>query len=475
MIWSFFLSLFLLVSIGLSSAFFSRGTNQDYYLASANIKPWLVGLSAIATNNSGYMFIGFIGYVYTHGLAASWLVIGWIGGDFLASILVHSRLRMASGRIKSNSFTGLLSEWTGKKSYPLRCLLGLISLVFLLACAGGQLVAGSKAIDILFGWPTWFGALLGTILVVFYCLAGGIRASIWTDAAQSFFMMLAMLMLALAAVNNLDGFKSAYQHMSQIEGFLDWMPEDTGVTGFTGLIFFSVGWLFAGISVIGQPHIMIRFMTLNSVNKMLEAKTWYYTWYILFCLLSLTVGLLARVCLPEISNRDVEMALPALALELLPGFAVGLLVAGIFAATMSTADSLLLSCSAAITNDLYPKNIHQTLFVKLTTILVSVIALFWALLNTQSVFDLVTMAWSSLASAVAPLLIVLCLGLKPQPILSIAAVIVGLTTAFTWRFFDLHIMVYEGFPGMIAGFLIFVTLDISSRFKKYISDGSGPI
>ena len=201
-------------------------------------------------------------------------------------------------------------------------------------------------------------------------------------------------------------------------------------------------------------------------DNMAKAKAWYYSWYTLFCLLSLTVGLLARVCLPEIGKIDTELALPILAMELLPGFAVGLIVAGIFASTMSTADSLLLSCSAAITNDIYPTKIYRSFSIKLTTMLVSVIALLWALLNTQSVFDLVTMAWSSLASAFAPLLIVLCLGYKPRPIVSIFAVIVGLVTAFSWRHLNLHVMVYEGFPGIILGFLVFVLFNLYGSFTR---------
>lgn len=90
----FFLGLFLLV--GISSALKSRHTKQDYYLASSGVHPVLVGLSAVATNNSGYMFIGVIGYTYTTGLAAVWLMVGWILGDVLVSGVVHRKLRQAT-------------------------------------------------------------------------------------------------------------------------------------------------------------------------------------------------------------------------------------------------------------------------------------------------------------------------------------------------------------------------------------------
>ena len=84
------------MAVGLASARFSRGTGADYYLASRSIPPPLAGLSAVATNNSGYMFIGVIGYTYSTGLASLWLMLGWILGDYLASRWIHPRLRRAA-------------------------------------------------------------------------------------------------------------------------------------------------------------------------------------------------------------------------------------------------------------------------------------------------------------------------------------------------------------------------------------------
>lgn len=193
MIVSFGLFLLLFTLIGLASYWQSRGTQQDYYLASGSVKPWLAGLSAVATNNSGYMFIGVIGYTYVAGLAAIWLMIGWIAGDFLASLLVHKRIKEAASRTGEVSYAGVLSLWGGgDDKRVLQRAIGLISLVFLLAYASAQLVAGSKALHVLFGWPPWAGAVMGSLLVTLYCLAGGIRASIWTDAAQSIVMIMVM-------------------------------------------------------------------------------------------------------------------------------------------------------------------------------------------------------------------------------------------------------------------------------------------
>jgi len=452
--------------IGLSSLFKSRGTRHDYYLADSSVSPWLVGLSAVATNNSGYMFIGVIGYTYATGLASIWLMIGWITGDFLASLFVHSRLRQATEKSNEVSYAGVLSSWYGYDNRGLQRLIGLISLVFLMAYASAQLVAGGKALHVLFDWPAWLGAVIGAIMVAAYCFAGGIRASIWTDAAQSTVMILAMGLLFVVAVNSLGGINQTIESMGAVEGFLDWFPKDLALPGVAGGVLFAVSWLFAGLSVIGQPHVMVRFMALNDSDDMLRAKAWYYLWFTAFYFLATGVGMLSRIYLAETSNFDAELALPTMALELLPPLLVGLILAGIFAATMSTADSLILSCSAAVTHDLLPHKIEQPLLIKLATIGITGCALMLALSNNQSVFSLVIMAWSALASAFAPLLITLCLGRKPSQTTSIIAVLAGLSIALLWRYLGLHDMVYEGLPGILLGLLFLWVLTGNAFAEK---------
>ncbi|HAG95709.1 MAG: sodium:proline symporter [Pseudomonadales bacterium] len=465
MVASFLFFLGLFVAIGLSSVLSSRQTKQDYYLASSSVSPALVGLSAVATNNSGYMFIGVIGYTYATGLAAIWIMVGWILGDFLASIYVHRRLRKATEASGEVSYAGVLSNWYGGRHDALQRLIGLVSLVFLLAYASAQLVAGSKALQVLFGWPQWAGAVMGATLVLAYCWAGGIRASIWTDAAQSVVMIVAMGLLLVVATSALGGIDGSWQKMGAIDGFLDWFPKDMVLPGLAGGILFAISWAFAGMSVIGQPHIMVRFMALDDQSRMLRARAWYYLWFLAFYAMATGVGMLSRVYLGDPAAFDAELALPTMAQELFPPVLVGLVLAGIFAATLSTADSLILSCSAALTHDVLPHNIENTREIKMVTAVVCALALGWALLNRESVFSLVILAWSGLASAFAPLLLVLCFGLRPSQRLSIIAVVVGFLVSLVWRFAGLHGAVYEGMPAIIAGLavlLVGVRLNASS-------------
>ncbi len=454
MIVSFAGFLLLFTLIGVSSVTLSRGTGRDYYLAGNSVKPWLTGLSAVATNNSGYMFIGVIGYTYVTGVPAIWLMLGWISGDFLGSLFVHARLRAATQRSDAVSYAGVLANWYGTRNGGVQRVIGAISILFLLAYASAQLVAGSKALYVLFGWPESAGAILGAALVVTYCMAGGIRASIWTDAAQSLVMMVAMGLLLAVALESLGGIASAHRAMSEIPGFTRWFPDELLLPGLPGAVLFVLGWMVAGLSVIGQPHVMVRFMALDDVQSMRRAKTWYYLWFTVFHAMAIAVGLLSRVYLPDTAAFDAELALPTMALELLPAPLVGLILAGIFAATMSTADSLVLSCSASATHDLVPYKKPRTWLLKLSTVGITVLALVLALANNQSVFSLVILAWSALASAFAPLLIVLCLGRQPDQASSLVAIVAGLVVVFVWRLLGWEQFLYEGFPGMLAGLAI---------------------
>ncbi|MEE2744182.1 MAG: sodium/proline symporter, partial [Bdellovibrionota bacterium] len=202
---SFIFFLLLFVFIGLLSSFYSKKTQEDYLTTGQSTSPWLVALSAVATNNSGYMFIGVIGFTYTTGLSSFWVTFGFFFGDYLASLFIHKKLRVVSGEKKAHSFGELLSSWQGKDHKKLRVLVGLMTLIFLSIYAAAQFKAGSKALHVLFGWDYSLGAIIGGIMVLLYCMAGGMRASIWTDAAQSFVMIFSMGILTFTAISSLGG------------------------------------------------------------------------------------------------------------------------------------------------------------------------------------------------------------------------------------------------------------------------------
>lgn len=464
---SFALFLVLFVGVGLASVLRAQKSRNDYYIASSTVKPWLAGLSAVATNNSGYMFIGVIGFTYTAGLAAAWLMVGWILGDFIGSLFIHRKLRQTTESTNEASFAAVMARWHGEEFATWRRIAGVVMLLFLGSYAAAQISAGGKALQGVLGWDPAIGAVAVAVMVLAYSVAGGIRASIWTDAAQSMVMICAMGLLLVVAVNGKGGLDATIADMAAIPGFLDWFPQDMLFPGAAGVAMFVIGWMFAGFSVVGQPHVMVRFMALDDPANLGRTRFWYYGYFTLFYLLATGVGMLSRLYLPDLGGMDPELALPTMALELLPDFFVGMILAGIFAATMSTADSLVLSCSAAVTHDLATERLEKNWQIKLVTALVVALSLGLAMSGSRSVFQLVIMSWSVLASAFAPLLTLYVLGRKVPENGAILAMVTGVGVAIGWRVLGWHNMVYEGLPGILAGLAVawFFATPVTARAR----------
>ncbi len=452
---SFLISLLLFLVIGLSSVTKSRKTSEDYLVMGKTVPAWLAGLSAVATNNSGFMFIGMIGLTYATGLSSVWLMIGWILGDLVVSLLTLRQIHTASRSAKVHSYGGLLAHWHGENNHVLRRIIGLLTVFLLTIYAAAQLKAGSKATSVLLEWePTW-GVIISAGIVLLYSAAGGLRASIWTDAAQSLVMLLGMGMLIFGGIELAGGYAPALEKMAAIgSNFLGWFPN----TNLTGIILFILGWLIAGMAVVGQPHIVIRFISLNDASQINRMRFYYYTWFTLFYGATIIVGMLSRITFPETAHFDPELALPTMAQMVLPEAMAGLVLAALFAATLSTADSLILSCSAAITRDFVqrPGKMHSLWVAKSITASVLGVAMFIALTGTESVFALVLDAWGLLGSAFAPLVIIHAAGQRVSQPLAISMVIGGVGAFLLWQQSGLGNDIYSVAPGMLAGIIVYL-------------------
>ena len=458
---SFCLFLFLFTLIGSLSVLKKKNTSLDYLLANQEVKPWLAAISAIATSNSGYMFIGQIGFTYVYGLQSVWLMFGLIFGDFISSLFVHKNLRKKSQELKVVSFANLVSQWHGKNYKYVQLFGGLIILIFLSTYAAAQLNAGSKSMHVIFGLDYRLGAIIGGVIVLLYCFSGGIRASIWTDAAQSFVMIVAMFLMVFFGIKEVGGVSIFIDELHKISpDYMKWFPSTNFSEFLLAPYMFIIGWFFSGVGVIGQPHVMVRFMTIDSTKNIPKTRIYYYTWYTLFYLFSILAAFVARLLIPETNNMDPELALPTLAQGLLPEFFVGVILAGIFAATMSTADSQILACTASITNDLSLNKNNNYLINKLATLIITVFVVTIAINDNKNVFNLVLMSWSTLACCFSPLLIVNSLKQKVSEFSSLMMMIIPLITLIVWRHYELNTYIYEVAPGIMSGILTFFVFKI---------------
>jgi sodium/proline symporter len=453
---SFVAFVLLFIGVGIFSGLRQdAATTDDYLLAGRDANPWLTGLSTVATGNSGFMFIGLIGFTYTVGLSSLWVVVGWIFGDYLAWSFVHRRLRRVSEEMDSSTVVEFLSQETVDESRWITLTSGFITIVFLAVYAATQLQAGSKALSVIFGWDYAIGIVLGAVIVTIYCFAGGIQASIWVGSIQSALMIVSMVLLVGVAVAYSGGPAGLWHNLEDIDpALLSLSPPDLKF----GMVPFALSWLAAGFGVVGQPHIMSRIMAIDSGKNIKLARNVYTTLYVVFALAALGVGLTARVLLPDLMAADTELALPELAESLLPGLLVGVVLSGLFAATISTADAQLLTCSATLTQDvLFRWTANSIRLARFGTLAMAVVICAIALVGNDNVFVLATIAWSTLAASLGPLMIVRALGQPVQAAAALSMMMVGMGTALTWRLgLGLADSVCEALPGMVAGTMVYL-------------------
>lgn len=458
---TFFACLASFTVIGLLSERRSLPTTEDYLVASRNVPAWLTALSSVATNNSGFMFIGLLGFTYRFGVQAIWLQLGWIVGDIVCWLWIHRRVRQVSGELLVSSVPALLATRDDQyRSTATAIVAGLLTLVFLSGYAAAQLNAGGAALHVLFGWERWLGAVIGAVIVVAYCFAGGIRASIWTDAAQAFVMLGSMAALLVFAIAQVGGPVALFHALEAADpSLVHWFPANLQL-GF-GLYF--IGFVFGGLGAIGQPHILIRTMAIRSASDIPHARSIYFLWYIPFSIAAVAAGLYGRVLLPHLLSgipateaaAAAELALPKLATLLLPDVLLGMLLAGIFAATMSTADSQILACSAAVTQDIYPTWRRSYIASKIATIAVAAAALSVAIWGGATVFSLVLGAWSALGASIGPLLILRVWRYEiPGPI-AVVMMAAGIATVTLWGGSSYAGAVFKLAPGMAVPFALF--------------------
>lgn len=460
---SFLLFLLIFTGVGLASVLRKQNTTKDYFLSGQSVPGWLAGLSAAATNNSGFMFTGLIGYTYMAGLSSIWFMIAWVLGDICSSFYVYKPMRETAQKRGALSYGELISNWHGKDLPYIRYIAMVLVVAFLGTYAAAQFAAGGKVLHVIFDWPRELGAIIGAFVVVAYCWAGGLRASIWTDAVQSVVMFVGMVLLATLTFHTVGGVSVFIDKLHQVSPeYLSLFPGNLKFGLFFGPVFFILGWAFGGWGIVGQPHIIVRVLTLKDTSQLPSYRFVYYSFWSVMLFLGLIVGFAARILVPEIESFDSELALPMLTKDLLPDVLVGFVLASLFAATMSTADSQILSCSAALTHDMRLSRGRYWL-TKAGTVFIAFLALLITLYGSESVFQLVLVAWSALAAAFAPLITVYAFGAKPSQRTAFMMIIAGLAGMLVWRFYGLQDDVYEAMPGMMAGFAVFM---LSLFFRK---------
>lgn len=446
----FVITMLIFVMIGVASTRSSSAEVSDYLVAGRSVSPWVAGLSAVASNNSGFMFIGAIGFTYSYGLSAVWLFFAWLFGDYCSWLIVHQRLRARSEEQGNDSVTGFLASDGGREDRTLQLALGGLTVVFLTLYAAAQLKAGGKALESTLSWAPESGVYIGAVMVAVYSFAGGIRASLWTDVAQAMVMIIAMAALTWVCHDQVASLSTLSARLESISPeLLTWTPSDATL----GLLPYALGWFLAGFGGVGQPHMIVRAMTVDRPESITLMRRVYFSWYLLFSVFTMLVGLYARVYFEAIgaSAFDKETALPMLADAHLSPLWVGLILAALFAASMSTADSQVLASSASLTQDVAPQLRSSYVASKVATLSVVSLAMGVALIGPESVFELVTLAWGLMMTCFTPLMIARVCAWQPSTSRALCAAALGLFAMLMWKYhLGLGDAVYEGAVGLLV-------------------------
>jgi sodium/proline symporter len=328
--------------------------------------------------------------------------------------------------------------------------------VFVSLYASAQLLAAGKTVNALFPVPLAWATAASAALVVVYCARGGLRSSIWTNALQAIVMLLTTTGMLIAIVVDGGGVTASARalvaaHPELLDPLLvkhSWALLTVYLAGFTAAAF--------GFD-LSTPQLLVRVMAGRDSCEAAAAK-WYYLAFTQITWLTMALfGMIAHVLLPHIV--DPEQALPVYANARLPGWATGLVVAGMFSAIASTLEGQVLAISSCIAVDIAPAR-HQRLLSRFGTrvdmAVTAVVGLLLAVLTlslSATVFDLIVFAANALSSAFAPVMLVVLLR-RPASAASLkAAMCAGIATAVLWHLAGWHRIVIEALPGMLAGLL----------------------
>ena len=433
-----------------------QNTKTDYFLATQNVSPYILALSSNASKFSGFIFAGFMGIAYLDGTKALWLTFGLFFGSLLSMAYVIWHLGQMNADGQAFSLGELITtSWHGKDYIILRRIIGLFIIIFLSIYGAAQLKAGGKALEVALQQPIYVGILLSTAVIIFYCWSGGIRASIWTDAIQFCAMTFSLLLILTITIVKEGGF------FHLLNSFLAtgtdevmFIPQNLSIGGYPGWLLFFIGSISFGASGIGQPHVLVRGMVCNNRN----IKSFIilnYLFEAIFLALCLFVGLSTRVILKDINGFDQELALFLSAKELLPPVAVGLILAGILSATLSTADSQILCCCAAFMRDLPYQPKKSLTYAKIGTLGFALLTALIALFAPGNVFSLVAFAYAGLGTSIGSVLILRFLNAPISELGIILVALSGSSAVILWCYLGLNQYLYEGISGFISAFLVY--------------------
>lgn len=472
----FCLYLALMVAIGFK--FYNKTDNlSDYFLGGRNLGSWLTALSAQASDMSGWLLIGLPGtayVIYAGTSEAIWTAIGLVLGTYLNWLFVAKRLRQYT-EVSGDSITipDFLENRFKDSRHILRIISAIFIVIFFLVYTSSQFSAGAKLFSTVFGMNYTTGLILGAAIIVCYTALGGFSAVCWTDAIQGGIMFFALLIVPFMAMSEMGGMGEVSARLAALTPeSLGLFPMKDGAVD-SMLLASGLGW---GLGYFGQPHILTRFMAIQSPDMIRKSRIIAMIWVIITLTAAVSIGIIGKAYMPDLA--DGETIYMAMIDKMFPDVVAGILLTAILAAIMSTASSQLLVTASSASRDLYAllfkKDVNGTEIVwvsRATVLVISIIAIVIALDANSSVFGLVSCAWGGFGAAFGPLLLFSLFWKRTTLQGAIAGMIAGGVVDLFWYYMKANggiFSVYEIIPGFIASTIVIICVSLMTSVPEAI-------
>ena len=483
------LFLYFLVLLGIGFTASKRINNiSDYYVGGKKLSYWIAALSARSTGESGWLLLGVTGMGAVMGMSAMWIVVGEILGVFISWQFMAKKFKSMTDEYDSITIPDFLASHFKASSNLIRILAATALSLFEVIYVSAQIDITGKTFESFLGFNYYTGIAIGFGIVVVYIFSGGFLAVAWSDFFQGALMFVALLVLPFVAYFFLPSGTSLLSGLENIDPAL---VNIWGSGGFNMINLISIiGLVSIGIGFMGSPQVYVRFIAIENTDEIEKGKWVAVLYTLLTDTAAVMIGMMGRYLLTD-SGQDPELVLgPAgenvlslLLGQVMPTIIIGIYIAAVLSAVMSTVDSLLVVASSAVTRDFYQQILHPDVdqkwligFSKKVTLGLALLALGVAqtvsvLSPDRTVFWFVIFGWSGIAATFCPVIILAIFWKDYNENGAIASMITGFLCVPVFKFivpkinsigvyFDkLDVMLPSVLLAMLAGY-------IASTYKK---------
>ncbi len=471
----------LLIGIGVYNGKKNKNT-EDFYLAGRKLGPVVVAMSAEASDMSSWLLMGLPGVAYMTGLAdAFWTGLGLCAGTYLNWLLVSRKLRRYSQDLGAYTVPGYFGKRFHDDRHVIDAIAALMCVVFFTPYVASGFAACGKLVNSLFGINYMTGVLFFGIVIIIYTVIGGFTTVATNDFVQSIVMSIALVTVVGYGIIHAGGMSGVMENARDMAGYFDLHALHDAASGSAVPLttFGIISTLAWGLGYFGMPHILVRFMSIEDEEKLVLSRRIGTIWVIIAMSVAIFIGIAGNAlshagAIPML--EDGERIIPVIAGTIATHgwFAAligGIIIAGIVAATMSTADSQLLVASSGFTEnivqDLLGKkldNAQALRLARITIVVASLIAIFLARNPDSSVFKIVSFAWGGFGGAFSAVMLLSLFWRRVNRQGAVAGIVSGGLVIFIWKFAVRPLGggwdIYELLPAFIVSLVFCVVVSL---------------